>query len=137
MPQHSVRQWRENVEHDGHTDEDLPRGNIELIDLIDEPTDNEIVGQCKRDCGCNGVVCADVSDDRDFGCDFDVGAQESAKERCDRPTSPPIFDRMENQLVTAVGVFLPAGQFIIDGKRDSLFEATIVISCEPVGSPLV
>ena len=136
MSQHSVRKWRENIEDDGHTDEDLPRGDVELIDLIDEPTDNQIVGQCERDRRGDGIVCADVSNDGDFRGDLDVRTQEFAKERRDGSTSPPIFDWMEYKLVATVGIFLPAGKFIVYSKRDTFFEAPVVIRCKPVGPQL-
>lgn len=37
---------------------------------------------------------------------------------------------MEHELVATICVFLPSGQFIVDGERDTLFESTIVVGSQ-------
>ena len=130
MPQHSVGEWRKNIEDDSHADEDLPGRDVELIDLVHEPTDDKVVGECKGDSGGDGVVCADVCDDGDLAGDFDVAAQEPAEQGRDGSAREPVLERMEHELVTAISVLLPSGEFVVDCKGDTFFEAAVMISRE-------
>ena len=44
VTKHGVCERRQDVEDDCHADEDLPRSNVVLVDLIGEQTDKHIVG---------------------------------------------------------------------------------------------
>lgn len=130
MPQHSVGERREDVEDDSHADEDLPGRDVELIDLVHEPTEDKVVGECKRDGGGDGVVCADICDDGDLAGDFDVATQEPAEQRRYGSAPPPVLERVEHELVTAIRVLLPSGEFVVDCEGDTFFEAAVMISRE-------
>ena len=130
VPQHGVGEGREDVEDDSHTDEDLPGCDVELIDGGGEPPDDQVVGQCEWDGGGDGVVCADICDDRNLAGNFDVAEEEFAEERCDWSSSPPVFEGVEDELVAAVSVFLPAGEFVVDGEGDTFFETAVVVGCQ-------
>ena len=45
MTQHRECEGRENVEDHGHADEDLPRCEVELIDVVIKPTNYKVVGE--------------------------------------------------------------------------------------------
>jgi len=130
VTKHSVCDRRENVKDDSHTDEDLPRGDVELVDFIRKPAHDEVVCKRKRDGRSDSVVGEDVSDDSDLAGDLDVAPQELAEERRDRASSEPVAERMEDELVATVGVLLPASKLIVDSKRHTFFEATVVVGSE-------
>jgi hypothetical protein len=43
MTEHSICEWGENIEDNGHSNEDLPRRDVVLVDFIGEKTDEHIV----------------------------------------------------------------------------------------------
>ena len=43
----------------------------------------------------------------------------------DRATSPPLYDGVEQQLATSIGVLLPTIELIVDGEGDSFLESTL------------
>lgn len=50
VAQHSICEWRQYVENYCHTDEDLPRCDVVLINLVGEETNQHIVG-------CKDLLC--------------------------------------------------------------------------------
>src|SRR5690606_10815018 len=119
-----------DVEDNSHTDKDPPRCNVKLIDFVGEPSNNEIVGKSERDGSGNGVVGANVGKNGDLRGDFVVGPEETQKELGERTTGWPVDDWVEDQLVTSIGVLLPTRQFIVDGKRNTFLETSVVIGSE-------
>ena len=71
VAKHSVCKRRQDIEDDCHADEDLPGGDVELIDVVGEPSHDAVVGQRKGNCRGDGVVGADVSEDGHLARDFD------------------------------------------------------------------
>ena len=56
VTQHGERERGEHVEDYGHADEDLPGGEVELIDVVVEPADHEVVSDGEGDGTCDGIV---------------------------------------------------------------------------------
>jgi len=80
MAQHGVCERRKDIEDDGHTDEDLPTVDIELINRVAKPADDHVVGECEGDSRGDGVVGSDVSEDSHLRSDFDRAPKELPEE---------------------------------------------------------
>ena len=61
---------------------------------------------------------------------MEFAPEEGAEKWCEGAFEEPGFHGVEDQLVAAVGVFLPAGEFVVDGEGDAFFEAVAVVACE-------
>lgn len=96
-----------------------------MVNIIAEPANHDIISKGERHSRGDGVVCEDVPQDSHLRGDFDVGAEEAQEEAGEGTAAWPTDQRIEDELVTAVGVFLPAGELVIDGKGDTFFEAAI------------
>lgn len=81
----------------------------------------------KRYGRCDSVVREDVGDDGHLGGDLDVAPQELSEQRRDGTASEPVAEGVEDKLVAAVGILLPASKFIVDSERDAFFKSTIVV----------
>jgi hypothetical protein len=93
-----------------------PAVDIVLIEVSIVPADRDVV-RCGHDpCRADGVVCSDVRDDCDFARKADVGEQKLSKQRREGASNEPEPERVEQQLVAAVCVLLPASKFIVDSK---------------------
>jgi hypothetical protein len=104
------------VEHNDKHDPNVPRADVVLVDVALEPADNEVVDSSQQPGSADSIVGTDVGDDIDLGAESHVGADELAEQRCERAAHKPEADRVEHQLVTPVGVLLPAGKFVVDLK---------------------
>ena len=113
----------ETIEDDDDAEPDLPRVDVVFVKVAIEPSDSEVIGCSHDPCRTNGVVSADVGDDRDLGRESDVTEQEAAKEFGERTTDRPETDGMEQQFVASIRVLLPSCQLVVDGERDTFFEA--------------
>ena len=131
VAEHGVAERGENVEDDGHADEDLPRRQVELVDVVLEPADEEVVGEDEGDGRGDGVVGPDIGQDGHLGRDLDVAPEEPAEELGERSPRGPADQGVEDQLVAAVGVFLPARELVVDGERNAFLEAALVVGGQP------
>lgn len=122
VPHDGQRDVSEAVEDDDDAEPDLPGVDVVFVEVAVEPADGEVVGRGHDPGRADGVVGADVGDDGDFGGEADVGEEETTEERGEGTFVHPFAHGMEEQLVAAIGVFFPAGQFVIDSEGDAFFE---------------
>ena len=61
---------------------------------------------------------------------MEFAPEEGAEERREGAFEEPGLHGVEDQLVAAVGVFFPSGEFVVDGEGDAFFEAVAVVACE-------
>lgn len=102
------------VEHKHKNDPDVPRADVVFVDIALEPADDAVVGSGQDPGSSNGIVGADVCDDVDLGTESHIAADELAEQGRKRPADEPEAEWVENQLVAAVGVLLPASELVID-----------------------
>ena len=114
-------------EDDEEGDEDAPRLDVEGVDVAIVPADEEVVQDGERETEGEGVVGRDVGEDGDFGGHLHVGEEEAAEEGREWGFPEPGVHRVEDELVTAVGVLLPTGQLVVDGQGHTLFEFIAVV----------
>ena len=104
----------------------MPRRLVVVVELELQAAD-DVVDDGEGEADRDGVVGADIGDDGEFGGDLDVGTEEGAEKRCQGTAHWPVDQRVEDQLVAAVCVFLPACQLVVDGQRDAFFELFSVV----------
>lgn len=100
-------------EDDG--DVDLERVNIVVVEPAVVKSDQEVVEDGEDPGGANGVVCTDVSHDGDFGGEGHVGGEEDHEKTGKRAASEPVFERIKDQFVAAVGIPAQALACGLDG----------------------
>ncbi|KAH9875709.1 hypothetical protein IAQ61_003173 [Plenodomus lingam] len=69
-----------------------------------EEADEEVVEQSEEPGGADGVVCADVGEDCNFGGEGHGGGEEGAEEEGERAGGGPVFEWVEDEFVAAVGI---------------------------------
>ena len=102
------------IEDDHKHDPDVPRADVVLVDVALEPADNTVIGSRQYPSGADGVICTDVRNYIDLGTECHVAANEFAEKGCEWATDEPESNRVEDQLIAAVGIFLPTRKLIID-----------------------
>lgn len=113
----------EAVEDDDNGEPNFPGVDVVLVQISVEPSDRKVIGS-RHDPGCSdGVIGSNVRDDGYLGRETDVAEEESAEQRGERSLVDPHAHWVEEQLVTAVGILLPASKFVVDGKGDTFLEA--------------
>ena len=130
VAQDRERQVADSREDDDDGEEDLERVDVIVVQEAVEPADSEVVEQRQDPGRADGVVSTDVSHDGEFRRQRHAGPDEVAEELGERPAHEPVADRVEEQLVAAVGVFLPPGQFVVHGQRDAFLEAVAGVGGE-------
>jgi hypothetical protein len=123
----SVAQYRERDvaqrrEDDDKREEELERVQVVLVQMSIEPADQEIVRQGQDPSRADRIVGSDVGQDSDLGSDADIRGEELPEEGREGSTDEPESEGVEEELVAAVGVLLPAVQLVVDGERDAFFE---------------
>lgn len=73
------------------------------------------MNESSRDCGT-------YRDDSNLGGQANVGEEEASEQRSEGALPEPHADGVEEELVAAVSILLPASQFVVDCKRDTLLE---------------
>lgn len=130
------RDVTKTVEHDDDGEPDLPGVDVVLVQVAVEPAHEEVVDRSEDPGRADGVVRPDVRDDRDLGGEADVGEQEAAEQGGEGPLPEPHADRVEEQLVAAVSVFLPSRELVVHGQRHALLEAVAGPGREPDDVPV-
>lgn len=102
------------VENKHEDNPDVPRADVVLVDVPFEPTNDAVIGSRQQPSCTNGIVCTDVCNDVDLGAESHVAPNEFAEEWGEWSSNEPESDRMEDQLVAAVGVLLPTRKLVID-----------------------
>lgn len=110
------------VEDNDDGEPDLPRVDVVLVEVAVVPTDGEVVGRSHDPCCSNGVVGADVGYDGNLGGESNIGEQELPEQGSEWTSPQPDSKRVEQKLVASIGIFLPSGQLVVDGERDTFFE---------------
>jgi hypothetical protein len=110
------------IEDEDEHNPDVPRGDVVLVNVALVPADDEVVGGGKQPSSANGVVGSDVGDDIDLGRQSHVGPEKGLEQRCERPANEPEANWVKYQLVTTIGVLLPAGKLVVN-----LFMSVIAI----------
>ena len=111
------------VEYNDKREPDLPAVDIISVQVSIEPSDGKVVDSCQNPGCADCIVCADIRDDGNLGGEADVGKEESAEQRRERAACDPESQGVEQQLVAAVGIFLPARQLVVHGQGHSFLEA--------------
>lgn len=121
----------EAAEDDDDGEEDAEGVDVEVVEVGQVPADEEEVGRDEEVGGADGVVRADVGEDRHFRRERHAGGEESAEDGGEGAARGPVVEGVEDEFAAAEGVFLPAGQFVVDGERDTLFEFRAFVPGEP------
>lgn len=108
-----------------HNDGAVNGERIEVVLIVEPfvPTGQEVVDQRQAPGRSNGVVRPDVRADSQLLGQSNTGAEELAEERSERSTDDPETEGVEQQLVTSVGVLLPAGELVVNSQADAFLEA--------------
>lgn len=69
----------ESVKDNDNGEPDFPAVDVILVEITVEPADSEVICDCEDPGSANGVVGANVGNDRDFAGHADVGKQELAE----------------------------------------------------------
>jgi hypothetical protein len=112
----------ETGENDKDGEVDLERIQVVLVLVRVVPAEKEVVENGQDPSAADGVVSTDVGHDSKLRRKGHSGADEVAEELGERTASRPVADRVEQELVASVGVFLPTSKFVVDGKRDTFLE---------------
>ncbi len=115
VPQHGESDGR-HVKDNHARDPNLPGCDVEMIKGIGEEPEDEIVDDCEQEAGGDGVVGPYVGENGDFRGHGHGGKNELEKGACERTPVRPFIQRMEHELVAAVGILLPSGKFVVQGK---------------------
>lgn len=118
----SQRDVTETDEDNDQTEPHIPGVEVVLVEVSVEPTDGEVVDERQDPGGTNSVVCSNVRQNSNLGSHTNLGDQELVAKRRERTLCEPHVQRVEEQLVAAIGVLLPTGQLVVHGKRDTLLE---------------
>jgi hypothetical protein len=120
----------EDVEDDDERDQDVPAGQVALGQVFGEPADEEVVQSGEEEGRAQGEVRAHVRQDGDLGGPRDAGAEEGVEEGSEGTLEDPAVQGVEDHLADAVGVLLPAGNFVVDVERHALLEVLAVVRGE-------
>jgi len=103
------------LEDDDDAEVDLEGVDVVLVEMAVEPANEEVVCYCEGPGGAEREVRANVGHDGDFAHPGHVGPDEAAEKWGEGAAGEPVFERVEEEFGAAVGVFLPAGEFVVDG----------------------
>ena len=113
----------QTIKHNDNREPHFPAINVVFVQVTIEPADSEIIRRRHDPCCTNGVIRAYVADDSNLRRNADVGEEKAPEQRRKGATDWPVINRVEEQLVTSISVFLPAGQLVVNGQGNALFEA--------------
>ena len=113
VAQERERDVAQAVEHEHDAEPHAPAVDVVLVQEPVEPADGEVVGERHEPRRADGVVRPDVAQHGDLGGEADVGGEEAAEEGREWSAADPVAHRVEEQLVAAVRVLLPAGELVV------------------------
>jgi len=111
-------------EDDGTSEPNLETLKIESVNFV-TPSEHEVICEREHETNGNAIVREHVGHHVDLVVNGSMGPHEDAKLLVDWAFFPPLDQRIEDQFVAAIGVFLPAIQLIIASERYTFLEATI------------
>lgn len=121
----------EAAEDDDDGEEDAEGVDVEVVEVGQVPAGEEEVGRDEEVGGADGVVRAHVGEDGHFRRERHAGGDEFAEDGGEGAAGGPVVEGVEDQFAAAEGVLFPAGQFVVDGQRDALFEFCALVPGEP------